>query len=889
MYDETTASDKLIFNIPPTPVGQAYRLIYLTDIIGDPGDDISNEVELVNGDIAAKDRVAQFSVSNADASASMRRNGSLTLRKLDEVGGALNGAEFSLYNDARQEPPLKKLTVNREGIMRGIGPGSYWLKETKAPDDYILPSDRWYQIEVAELNIGGQTRVLTRVDGVEMTVNGFGIPPADVVNNPKEITNFPSTDPGRKNLTLEKRVISGDPADLGQTATPTEFGFTVSLESSDGVYSTAHEYTHYGSDGSPVGTGTVASGATLRLKAGEYIVIFDLPVGLDYSITETAVHNGGDLGDYLTLINDVQSNTREGSGTLDADADSPTVNFLNIRLGELIIQKAVEVGPNSDGAIDPEKAFAFTLKLEDADNIGYPTTLQYDYFITEAGTPPAPGATPDGTVGDEDTITLKHNQQATIVGLPQGIRYEVLEDDYQTQGYESVYDSGPGYKAPAGDIESDQTVRFINTQCWYDLIVEKTVVHPLDIIDAEKEFEFTLTLKDEKGIGFDLTRGYPLYLRGSGDPDWEPAGQLQSGQTFTLRHGQQARVTGLPKGIGYQVEEANYSSEGYIPPAVINDAETGDGSTKAEGSMNRPTTLHFTNTQMLEGLTIHKRVVGNAASTSKQFAFTVTFTSAGGGNEYAYTVYNASGEPVGVPRSIVSGGTVLLSHAQYAVIEDLPVGLGYKVEEANYSAEGYTTTSTGDEGVISSKEEVNIVTFTNGKNHRPHKGDPGGPGGGSTSSLETGLTVQKTVTGEEARRNQAFTFVVTFDANGQYRYTGSKSGTLSSGDRITLSHGESIRILGLPTGTNYQIAELEANQDGYYSTNTGASGRVTASGQTAAFINAKGVPFVPPNTGDDTSNLLALLALLGSTVLLGALVKFDYMLRGKYPKSKGVA
>lgn len=889
-YDETTARDMLIFNIPQTPVGQAYRLIYLTDIIGDPGDDISNEVELVDGDITAKDRVAQFSVRNADASASMRRNGSLTLRKLDEVGDPLNGAEFSLYNDARQEPPLKKLTVDAEGIIRGIGPGSYWLKETAAPAGYILPPDRWYRVVVAETVVDGLTWVITSVDGVEMTVNGFGIPPAAVVNNPKEIINFPLTGPDRTNLRFEKQVISDDPADLGGTAAPTEFAFTVAFTpTGGGAYATAHEYTRYGSDGHPVGTGMMASGDTLRVKADEYIVIHDLPVGLDYSITETAVYNGGELDDYLTLINDVQSHTREGSGTLDAIGDSPTVTFLNIRLGALVIRKTVEVDSGANGAIDPDQAFTFTLTLEDADNIGYPTTLQYDYFITEAGTPPAPGATPDGAVGDGDTVTLKHNRQVTVAGLPQGIRYEVVENDYQAHGYTSAYDSGPAYKAPEGDIAGNQTVHFINTQFWYDLTVEKTVAHPLGLIDTEKEFEFTLTLKDEDGVGFDLMREYPLYLRGSGDPDWVPAGNIQSGETFTLRHGQRARVAGLPRGIGYQVDEANYSSAGYIPPAVVNDAETGEGSTKAEGSMSRPTTLRFTNTQLLEGLTIHKRVTGNAASTSRQFAFTVTLTGAGDGNEYAYTVYNASGAPVGAPRSLVSGDTVLLSHEQYAVIEDLPVGLSYKVEEASYSAEGYTTTSTDEEGVISSEDAVNIVTFTNRRHHRPHRGDPEGPGGGSGASRETGLTVQKTVTGEEARRDQAFTFVVTFDADGAYRYTGSKSGTLSSGDRITLAHGESIRILGLPTGANYQVTEVEANQDGYYSTNTGASGRVTASDQTAAFINAKGVPFVPPNTGDATSNLLARLALLGSTVLLGALARADYMLRKRYPKSKGAA
>ena len=90
-------------------------------------------------------------------------------------------------------------------------------------------------------------------------------------------------------------------------------------------------------------------------------------------------------------------------------------------------------------------------------------------------------------------------------------------------------------------------------------------------------------------------------------------------------------------------------------------------------------------------------------------------------------------------------------------------------------------------------------------------------------------------------------------------YTGSKSGTIKSGDTVQLKHGESITISGLPAGTTYTVTESGNNDYRVYA--SGNSGTIAANKtSTAAFTNARSSV---PQTGDD-SNLLLWLSIAGA-------------------------
>ncbi len=106
------------------------------------------------------------------------------------------------------------------------------------------------------------------------------------------------------------------------------------------------------------------------------------------------------------------------------------------------------------------------------------------------------------------------------------------------------------------------------------------------------------------------------------------------------------------------------------------------------------------------------------------------------------------------------------------------------------------------------------------------------------------LTISKTVAGNGADHSKAFTFTLTLGADGIYTYIGHGvvGGTIKSGDAISLAHGQSITVMGVPNGTAYTVTETDYAGDGYTTTSTGATGTIaTNTTQTAAFTNTRTV------------------------------------------------
>ena len=155
------------------------------------------------------------------------------------------------------------------------------------------------------------------------------------------------------------------------------------------------------------------------------------------------------------------------------------------------------------------------------------------------------------------------------------------------------------------------------------------------------------------------------------------------------------------------------------------------------------------------------------------------------------------------------------------------MGTKYKVTENEANTDGYTTTSTNDSGTITKDSQT--VSFVNTKNEIP----------------KSSLTLSKTVTGTAGETTRDFTFKVElFDENnsaltGTFNYTGSKTGSITSGGSVTLKHGESITINDLPVGTKYKVTENEANTDGYITTSENNIGTIIKGNVAAHFENNK--------------------------------------------------
>ena len=130
------------------------------------------------------------------------------------------------------------------------------------------------------------------------------------------------------------------------------------------------------------------------------------------------------------------------------------------------------------------------------------------------------------------------------------------------------------------------------------------------------------------------------------------------------------------------------------------------------------------------------------------------------------------------------------------------------------------------------------------------------------------LTISKTVNGSGGDTAKDFSFTVSFSDGGTYDYTGSRTGSIKSGGSISLRHGQSVTIAGLPVGTGYTVTEADYGREGYTSSSSGASGKIVEGTVTAAFTNSRTAPPATgskaPNTGDTSAAVVCLALLLVS-------------------------
>lgn len=109
------------------------------------------------------------------------------------------------------------------------------------------------------------------------------------------------------------------------------------------------------------------------------------------------------------------------------------------------------------------------------------------------------------------------------------------------------------------------------------------------------------------------------------------------------------------------------------------------------------------------------------------------------------------------------------------------------------------------------------------------------------------LTISKTVVGSTTDQAQDFTFTFRLydddytpaqEITESYSYIGSKSGTIKSGDTITLKHGQSITINNLPASARYVVTETANSK--FDTTSTGDTGLIEKDKtKTAAFTNTR--------------------------------------------------
>lgn len=349
-----------------------------------------------------------------------RNQGLLTIRKVDDNGQPLQGAEFKLYaapeNETTEpnltdETQLRTVTSDSSGnlIFSNLDAGRYYLKETKTPEGYIT-SGRTYCLEFS-----GDAATLKYWDDNAWTtvtnnqiVNTSNTTSISVKKNWADYENAFNTRPASITLTLTGKVGTGDAATVVSVNR-----ITLSTSAAAAVSDDAELI-------------FLAEGASEQAWS--------------HTFTNLPTHYGGQK------INYTVSEPNAGAGYTSSVTGNKTDGYTvtnTLKTYTLDVTKQIE-----GNFADPNAEFTFTAKLKAADGS--------DASITT-------GSFTNGVA----TFTLSGGKTQTLTGIPHGCYVEVTEtsvDGYTVQ-YMLGQNKTPGTSCTLGAIfDSNQGVTFINTK-----------------------------------------------------------------------------------------------------------------------------------------------------------------------------------------------------------------------------------------------------------------------------------------------------------------------------------------------------------------------------------------------------------------------------------------
>ncbi len=473
--------------------------------------------------------------------------------------------------------------------------------------------------------------------------------------------------------------------------------------------------------------------------------------------------------------------------SIDAGEDGSTEEFVftctnTFKFGGLNITKIVEDGGNKD------KQFTFNIEVENAEGEYYAEVWENGGKVEERQISFTSG---------KATTQLKHGQTLKIMDLPIDAHYTVSEED---TGYYTV--SSTSETGTISDEPIPETV-FTNKIITGGINVSKTVTG--DGGDTNKDWHFTVTLSDTTING---TFGDMTFTNGVAE--------------FTLKHGESKQATGIPENVTYTVTETEANQDGYTTSS-----EGTDGTISSVQNSNAT----FTNSKTIKrgNLKVSKIVTGDGGDTNKDWHFTVTLSD---------TTINGTFGDMTFTNGVAE---FTLKHGESKQATGIPENVTYTVTETEANQDGYTTSSEGTDGTISSVQNSN-ATFTNSK------------------TIKRGnLKVSKTVVSEKQEdKEQQFNFKVTLSdttINGEYGEMTFENGIAT----FTLKDGEEKTASGLPTDIEYTVTE-ENNED-YEITSSNETGTIVDDEVIqASFVNKKKAkdnvqvnpPFKKPGNKDNT-------------------------------------
>ncbi len=611
--------------------------------------------------------------------------------------------------------------------------------------------------------------------------------------DPVVVTAYNQVAPTR--VELMKTVSNADGAELSDEQKAKVFTFEVSF--SDG------KLYQYFLDTAPEDlkdltvSSSETSVGTLTLRHGETATFVDVPTGVVCTAYESA-----ETGYRHT------SQSHQVTARLPDEAGHYAgMEFLNLyEEDSLVIDKQVT-------GEDPDENAVFTFVITFADK----GTYAYEKYGSD-------GKTIDsGKLKSGGGFTLQHGQSIVFLNLPVGLEYtveELVNGEYIAVSPQQ-YEGEIHYKDQEYPDADRNVLHFVNSIVAADsgsLIIEKKIPDYDEYASQVKDHQFEFTISFSDGG----TYSYIIY---NSDDGVSGEGELKSGGTMKLKHGQRLAFPNIPSGVKYTINEAG--KDNYLPAYTDKEGYIRTGYTSYELFRNKYLDDREPDPEEAGGFELTKEVNGSdQTDPARQFTFTIAFYDADGNEvtDQAFPYYcGGNRDPENPDGLITSGDAVTISQGETIRVAGLPEGYSYKITEADHA--GYIKTKETTRGTIIGGEYPEIV-YNNLDEEVPDTGAE--------------LKIRKSVYGTGADREDEFRFKVEFADGGAYSYVinGDSTSAQSFPDDgiITLRHGDDITFLDIPEGTGYKVTELN-NSLGYQADVQVMSGAVYRQSEELHFRN----------------------------------------------------
>ena len=553
--------------------------------------------------------------------------------------------------------------------------------------------------------------------------------------------------------------------------------------------------------------------AEFTVKANSSITLYGLPHDVQYSIEETD-KNGYEL---------VSASSVNLTGAVPGNSQTVIATLVNEKNGTGSLKLSKEISGN---AADEKDVFTFAVKIDD-------DSFEGDHTDTASS---SEGVTAVFSKG-EATVSLKGNQYIVIKGIPNGAKYTITETDSKT--YQSIV---PSNNTGTIDITKDRPdVQWENNRVINGRLELSKVVTG-NSGDKNKWFEYEIALKDLNGNPIKGT-----YSEITFDENGVATVRLQDGLKKT--------ITGLPV-CTYTIKEINasdytittrrFAADGASTISIDGSEATVSGEIdpfKSIGTDEEPINqkteqfVEFTNNlDLFGGLSVTKRITGNAADTGKNFQFELTVKNKDGSLfEENVSVITAE-DTSGVATFTAGKYSFTLSNNQTLFLRGLPNGASYELKEKDSQGYdvGYDEYATG---VISPFTEDNDIAPNNKTI--------------VTNTLDTygGLKIVKKLAGNalSGEENKVFTMRVSVFKDAALTQldssvTGQKGdASFSEGTAVLeVSSKTAKEITGLPNGDYVFVSENDYTPSGYDPVSFDKGTVKTVNGRTGVCFEVEG-------------------------------------------------